>query len=178
VDNGSLRLHKFRLCFGLLMAGLVGCLPPAFAQTCQTAADMDAATRTALETTAKRYFDFAASNDVAALQQNSIPTVAASFAGIAAAVNDNHSAFATAPASPRPPFLLAVEGNAPLVRAEFLCGVFGASGQTSNSTVFVLNNLPPGNYGLVVFDVKGSEDARTLTLVLQQIATDWKLAGF
>jgi hypothetical protein len=139
---------------------------------------MDPAVRTALESTAKRYFDMAARGDSVALQQNSIAPVAANFTGIESAVKDNQSAFAGARATVRPPFLLTVEGTAPLERAEFLCGVFGKSGQTPDSAVFELHTLPPGKYAVTIIDAKGSPDARTLTLILQQAGTDWKLAGF
>ena len=150
----------------------------AHAQTCQTAADMDTSVPTALETTAKRYFEMSARGDVAALQQNSIAPVASSFAGIEAAVKENQAALSGATATVRPPFLLIVEGQEPLARAEFLCGVFGKTGQTKDSAVFVLPNLPPGKYGLTILDVNGPQGARTLTFVLQQTGTDWKLAGF
>jgi hypothetical protein len=139
---------------------------------------MDAAVRTALETTAKRYFEMAARGDSATLQQNSIATVAANFTGIETAVKDNQAEFNGAQAAVRPPFVLTAEGSAPQPRAEFLCGIFGKSGQTPDSAVFVLHNLPPGKYGVVIIDVKGSHDPRTLTMILQQVGTDWKLAGF
>src|SRR5450755_4516423 len=150
----------------------------AHAQVCQGPADMDASTRTALETTATRYLDMAEHGDVAALKQNSIAAVAASFAGIEEAVKDNHAALTGARGTVRPPFLLIVEGTQALGRAEFLCGVFGATGQTMDSAVFVLNDLPPGKYGVTIVDVNGDKGARTLTFVLQQAGTDWKLAGF
>jgi hypothetical protein len=139
---------------------------------------MDASVRTALENAAKRYFEMSARDDVAALKQNSIASVAASFAGIEAAVKENQAAFTGAKATVRPPFLLTADGPEPLARAEFLCGVFGPSGQTKDSAVFVLNNLPSGKYGVTILDVNGGHDPRTLTFVLQQAATDWKLAGF
>jgi hypothetical protein len=44
--------------------------------------------------------------------------------------------------------------------------------------VFVLNNLAPGKYGVAILDVNGAHTAMTLTLVLQEIGSDWKLAGF
>jgi hypothetical protein len=152
--------------------------PAAGGQTCQSAADMDAATRTALETSGKRYFDMAARGDTVALQQSSIPAISASFSGIEAAVKDNQAVFSGAQATVRPPYFLTADGNEPLARAEFLCGVFGKLGQTADSAVFVLNNLPPGKYGLVILDVKGSLDSRTLTLIVQPFGPDWKLAGF
>jgi hypothetical protein len=148
------------------------------AQTCQSAPDMDASVRTALENAAKRYFEMAARSDVAALKQNSIASVAASFAGIEAAVKENQAAFTGAKATVRPPFLLTADGPEPLARAEFLCGVFGPSGQTKDSAVFVLDNLPSGKYGVTILDVNRDHDPRTLAFVLQQAATDWKLAGF
>ena len=149
----------------------------AHAQTCQSAADMAAPVRTALETAAQRYFEMSARGDVAALQQNSIASVAASFAGIEAAVKENQAAFTGAKATVRPPFLLTADGPEPLARAEFLCGVFGPSGQTKDSAVFVLNNLPPGKYGVTILDVNGGQAPMTLAFVLQQAGADWKLAG-
>jgi hypothetical protein len=148
------------------------------AQICQSAPDMDASVRAALESAAKRYFEMSARGDVDALKQNSIVSVAANFAGIEAAVKENRATFTGARATVRPPFLLTADGAEPLARAEFLCGVFGPSGQTKDSAVFVLNNLPPGGYGVTILDMNGDHDARTLTFVLQQVGADWKLAGF
>jgi hypothetical protein len=150
----------------------------AHAQTCQNAADMEASVRTALEAAAQRYFDMSARGDTAALKRNSIASVAASFAGIEAAVKDNQAAFTRAKATVRPPFLLTAFGPEPLARAEFLCGVFGKLGQTKDSAVFVLNDLPPGQYAVTILDVNGGQDAGTLTFVLQQAGAGWKLAGF
>jgi len=139
---------------------------------------MDTAVRSALEATAKRYFDLSARGDTAALQQNSIASVAASFAGIEAAVKENQAAFSGASATVRPPFLLIADGPEPLARAEFLCGVFGKTGQTRDSAVFILPDLPSGRYGITILDVNGGENPKTLTLVLKQVGAEWKLAGF
>ena len=170
-------LNQRRWLWVLLLGASVGA-PLARAQTCQSAADMDASVRNALETTAKRYFDMSARGDTVALRQNSIAAVAASFGGIEAAVKDNQAAFAGASAAVRPPFLLTADGPEPLARAEFLCGVFGKSGQTKESAVFVLPNLPPGKYGVTILDANGGQNRKTLTLVLQQVGAEWKLAGF
>ncbi len=149
------------------------------AQTCSTATDMDAATRTALETTGKRLFDMAAKGDVFNLKQSAIPSLAANFAGIETAVIENKDAFSGATAAVRPPYLLKLEGNEPAARAEFLCGVFGPQGQTANSAVFVIPNLPPGTYAIDILDVTGGKKGPyTLSFVLQQIGNDWKLGGF
>jgi hypothetical protein len=161
----------------LLLLGASAC---AQGQTCQTAEDMDGSVRTALETAAKRYFEMSARGDTVALEQNSIASVVANFARIEAAVKENQGGFSGAQATVRPPFLLVVEGQAPLGRAEFLCGVFGKFGQTKDSAVFVLNDLPPGKYGVTILDVNGGPAAvtMTLTLVLEQRYGEWKLAGF
>ena len=170
------RRRWWRYLWLLLLGTSVGA-PLARAQICQSAADMDASVQTALETTAKRYFDMSARGDTAALRQNSIASVAASFAGIETAVKENQAAFTSANATVRPPFLLTADGPEPLARAEFLCGVFGKSGQTKDSAVFILPNLPPGKYGVTILDVNG-QNPKTLTLVLQQVGAEWKLAGF
>ncbi|HYL16089.1 MAG TPA: hypothetical protein VEV41_23860 [Terriglobales bacterium] len=148
------------------------------AQSCLSASDMDAATRSALENSAHRYFDMASKGDVFSLKQNSIPSLASNFGGVESAVVDNKAAFQGAQAAPRPPFLLQAEGNTPIARAEFLCGVFGTQGQTRDSAVFVLPNLPPGNYGVVIMDVNGAKGPYTLSFILQQIGNEWKLGGF
>jgi hypothetical protein len=148
------------------------------AQACFTADDMDAATRSALQAAATRYFDMAARGDAASLKQNSIPAVANDFAGIEGTIKENQTNLSGAHATARPPFLLKAEGTAPLPKAEFLCGVFDAQGQTKNSAEFVIPNLPPGNYGIVTLDVPTANSAYTVSFVLQQQGADWKIGGF
>jgi len=150
----------------------------AFAQTCLTIGDMDEATHTALTATAQRFYDMAARGDSASLRQNAIAGLATNFSGIENAVKENQANLAGVQPTSRPPFLLKVEGTEPLPRAEFLCGVFGAQGQTRDSAVFVIPNLPPGNYGIVTLDVPSPQDAYTVSFVLQQERNAWKLGGF
>ncbi|MCU1295834.1 MAG: hypothetical protein JWO91_112 [Acidobacteriaceae bacterium] len=150
----------------------------ASAQTCLTSDDMDAATRTALTNTANKYFSMAAKGDGASLRQNSIPAIASDFTGIQNVIDDNKANFSAGSASARPPYLLKAEGTAPLQRAEFLCGLFSANGQTANSSEFVIPNLPPGNYAVVILDVTTPKGPYTDSFVLQQQGTDWKLGGY
>jgi hypothetical protein len=147
------------------------------AQTCLTAGDMDEPTRATLVSTAKRYFDMVARGDSATLRQNSIASVASDFSGIETAVKDNQVNFSGVQATPRSPFLLKVEGTSPVARAEFLCGVFGRSGQTSDSAVFAIPNLPPGSYAIVILDVPTAKQPDTVSFVLQQESKDWKIGG-
>ena len=139
---------------------------------------MDEPTRTALVTTAKRYFDMAARGDSASLRQNAIASLASDFSGIETAVKDNQANLSGAQPAPRPPFLLKAEGTAPLERAEFLCGVFGAKGQTRDSAVFVIPNLPPGNYAIVTLDGVAPRAPIPCRSCCNSRATDWKLGGF
>jgi hypothetical protein len=162
---------------GIAVALLV-CSGRGLAQACFTADDMDAATRSALQATATRYFDMAARGDAASMKQNSIPAVANDFSGIENTIKENQANLAGAHATARPPFLLKAEGTAALPKAEFLCGVFDARGQTKNSAEFVIPNLPPGSYGIVTLDVPTQNSAYTVSFVLQQQGTDWKIGGF
>lgn len=148
------------------------------AQACFTADDMDAATRSALTAAANRYFDMVSRGDAASLKQNSIPAVANNFAGIENSIKENQANFSGSHATARPPFELKAEGTAPLPKAEFLCGVFDAKGQTKNSAEFVIPNMPPGTYGVVMLDVPTQASAYTVSFVLQQQGADWKVAGF
>src|SRR5713101_1248104 len=148
------------------------------AQTCLTAADMDEPARNAVVSAAKKYFDMAARGDAASLKQNAIPSLASDFGAIETAIKDNQANFSGAQANARPPFLLKAEGTAPLPKAEFLCGVFGAQGQTRDSAEFVIPNLPPGNYAIVTLDAASTQGAYTVSFVVQQQAGDWKLGGF
>jgi hypothetical protein len=65
-----------------------------------------------------------------------------------------------------------------LQRAEFLCGLFSANGQTANSSEFVIPNLPPGSYAIAIVDVTTPKGPYTASFVLQQLGTDWKLGGY
>jgi hypothetical protein len=164
--------RTFGFCLSLLL--VLAWVGSAYAESCSAAAEMDEGTRAALVNTAKRYFDMAARGDSGSLQQNSMPNVS----GFEALVKDNQANFSGAQATARPPYLLKAEGTAPIARAEFLCGVFGAQGQTANSAEFIISNLAPGNYGIVTLDVTSAKGASMLTFVLQQQGSDWKIAGF
>ena len=139
---------------------------------------MDEATASALVATATRFYDMAARGDSAALRQTAIASLESNFSGIENAVKENQAKLTGIRPVARPPFVLKAEGTAPLERAEFLCGVFGAQGQTRDSAVFVIPNLPPGNYGIVTLDAASAEGANTVSFVLQQQGNEWKLGGF
>jgi hypothetical protein len=171
------RMHRWLSQFGWVTAILL-VTTAAQSQTCETAGSIEAAARSSIEAAATLYFEMASKGDSAGLQQHSIPAVAGAFGGIEAAIKESQTTFKGAQAKVRPPFLLDAEGTEPLARAEFLCGVFNQRGQTANSAVFTLTNLPPGKYAVAIVDAQGSPNANTLTLILQQTGAQWKLAGF
>ena len=153
---------------------------PGWSETCSTASDMDPATRQAMEQAAQRYFADLAQGNSAELRQNAIASVAANFGGIEAAVKEHSGAFPGTQASVRSSFLLEALGQGTLARAEFLCGIFGPDGLTPYSVVFVLNNLPPGRYAIVILEARTKQGADTVSFVLQQeppMTGAWKLAG-
>jgi hypothetical protein len=150
---------------------------PVVAETCKEAEEIDPATRSAIESTAKSFLGMSIGGDVAGLRATSIPSLAASFGGIEQAVFDNKNGL-TGPAVVRKTYLLEVSGTAPVERAEFFCGVFGANGNTPNSAGFVLPNLAPGRYAAVIIDIHGPKGPYMLSEILQQLGGAWKLAGY
>lgn len=148
-----------------------------WSQACFTSDDMDASTRSALQAAGTRYFEMVARGDSGSLKQNSIPSLASNFTGMESTIKDNQANLTGARGTARPPFLLKAEGTAPIARAEFLCGVFGPNGQTANSAEFIIPNLPPGSYGVVMVDASGQKTPYTVSFVLQQQGTDWKIGS-
>ncbi len=161
-------IAAFILSLGLSQAG---------AQSCQMPDDMDAATKTAIPAAAQRYFDMATKDDAASLKQNAIPSLAADFAGIEATVKESQPKLAGAQGTVGKFFLLDASGAEPIPQAEFYCGVFGKNGQTANSAAFYLNNLPPAKYAVALIDSTSPKGKTMFSEVLQQVGTDWKLAG-
>jgi len=163
---------------GVLMAAVLALPGSAQAQTCLTASDMDDATREALVRAASNDFDLLSRGDAAALKQASSTSLASDFSSIEGLVQENRANLSQASASPRPPFLLKAEkpGATAAASVEFLCGVFGARGQTANSAEFVIPNLPAGSYGIVMLDAAAKTPVTATFVLLQQNAA-WKLAG-
>ena len=167
---GSLLLRVISTFFLLAGGGIQ-------AETCQTSTEMDEATRAALNAAGQRYFDLIVRGDTATLRRDAIPGVASDFSGIESTVKGHQSDLAGSRPTPRPAFLLDASGSAVIPHAEFFCGVFGKSGQTANSAVFYLNNLPAGKYGALILDASGAKTPSTVSLILQQLGSDWKLGG-
>ncbi len=167
------RRHTPLVTFAVVMASVL--VSSAAAQTCTTSADMDPGTRSALQQAGEQFFQMAARGDVASMQAQAAPSLAASFGGVTNAVNENKPNLTGAQASVRNVYLLDAPGTATIADAEFYCGVWN----TPDFTGFRISNLPPGRYAIVIDDVKGGKAPLTMLLVLNQAAGNgWKLAGF
>jgi hypothetical protein len=154
-----------------LAAGL-----PAWSQGCDTHDEIPAQARASMESAAQQAFDQAGRGDVNALRSSAIPSLQSNFGGITGAVNDNKAAFAGARSQLRATFLLDT-GPTPSADGNFVCGVFGANGQTANSAEFYIPGLPAGKYAIVIQDFIGDKGPYALTTIFQE-SGGWKLAGF
>jgi hypothetical protein len=146
-------------------------------QTCQTANDMEPGLRSAITNAGQRYFDMALKGDTVSLRQNTIPSLAADFAGVQNTIKDHQPELAGAQPNVKASFLLNAEDATLNQRAEFYCGVFGKNGQTANSAAFYLDNLPAGKYAVVLIDANSPKGRTMFSEVLQQTGNDWKLGG-
>ena len=164
------KVLKFLLPIALLATGL-----PAWAQSCTTRDDLPEQTRTGLDAAAKQAFDQASRGDVAALRSSAIPSLQASFDGIASAVTGNKAAFPGATPQIRTSFLLDT-GATPNQEGTFYCGVFGANGLAANGAEFQIPNLPAGKYGVVFQDFIGPKGPYVLSTIFQDMG-GWKLGS-
>lgn len=157
----------------LTCAAALLCAPAAFAESCSTAAEMDAATKQALQSAARSYFQYVTQGNVQGITSSAIPDIAANAQGVQGLLQEHQANLAGASASPRNTYLFEAGGTATLERAEFFCGVFNSPAKVG----FTLNGLPPGKYGLVIMDVTGSRTPYFYSFLLKQEGTMWKVAG-
>jgi hypothetical protein len=159
---------------GFFFLAVLAIAPGGLAQTCSSGADLNPATKTALETAARQYLDMSKSGDVAGLKTNAIPAITGDFGSIEQAVVTNKPYFAEGQSTVTGTYLLdASDAKAALPRAEFYCGIFNSADRQA----FFIPNLPPGLYAIVIQKVAG-KDPITLTLILQNVGGAWKLAGY
>jgi hypothetical protein len=142
------------------------------AEQCSTGQEMDAATRSGIESAVQQFYDEAAAGNTAAMQQKTIAAI--NFQGIASAVQGNKDKISGGQAQVRNEWLLDAPGTQAYERAEFFCGLFNSPQRTS----FVIPGLPPGRYAVAIQDITGSKQPFTITYVLQQDSGQWKLAGY
>jgi hypothetical protein len=150
----------------------------AFAQECSQSSEIDPSVRAAIDNAAVQYIRFASHGDVQGLRLASIPALAASFGGIQGAVTQDAGKLGDQITIRREYYLDASKATARLSRAEFFCGVFGSNGHTPSSASFVIPNLDPGLYALVLTNATGGKVPYMVTVILQNLGGQWKLAGY
>lgn len=168
------QLLRFPLRLATLLVAILGAPLGLPAQTCSSGAELDAATKSAIDSAAKQYLDMSKNGDVAGLKANSIPQITGDFGAIEQAVVTNKPYLAGGQSTISGTYLLdASQAKAPLPRAEFYCGIFNSPDRLA----FFIPNLPPGRYAIAIQKVSG-KDPITLTLVLENVGAAWKLAGY
>lgn len=159
---------------GVLVIALLAVSQVLQAQTCASGAELDAPTKTAINSAATQYFSMSKNGDVAGLKGNAIPAITGDFGAIEQAVVTNKPYFAEGQPTITGTYLLdASQAKAPLARADFYCGIYNSPDRVG----FSIPNLPPGRYAVVIQKVNG-KDPITLSLVLQDVGGAWKLAGY
>ena len=152
--------------------------PAVVAQECAQAGEIDPATRAAIDNAAGQYIQYAAHGDVQSLRQAAIPVLAADFGGVQQTVTHDKGAMGDQVTIRRDYFLDASKAGGRMEHAEFFCGVYGSNGHTPSSASFAIPNLEPGQYALVLTNVSGGKVPYMVTVVLQKLQNQWKLAGY
>jgi hypothetical protein len=154
-------------------------VPGAWAQTCSSGADMEAPTRSAIESAVSQYFQMAQQGNTAGLQSASAPD----FTDVASVVNQNKLAFTGTP-SLTSEYLLdntdtgSGSGSAGGIgkqggRSEFFCGVYNSPDRVG----FAFPALSPGLYSVVLQDVKSDKGDYSLAWILHKSGNQWRIAG-
>lgn len=150
----------------------------AVSQECSQAGEIDTAVRSGIDNAAIQFIQFAARGDVQSLRQDSIPDLASAFGGIQQAVTNDRGQIGDQVTIRRDYLLDASTAKTTIPHAEFFCGVYGANGQTPSSASFLIPNLAPGRYALVLTNVSGGKVPYMATVVMQNLQGRWMLAGY
>jgi len=146
-------------------------IPDARAATCKTESQMTPVEREALSSAARSLVRAVQSGDVQNLQSNTIPAVAADFAGIASSAQTLKPLVQQATITvDNLYFLDASTEAAGSARTDFYCG--------TPVVVLNFNGLPSGTYALALVHASGVPQPQQISLVLAKNANRWMLAGF
>jgi hypothetical protein len=177
-ENMSSSSYSARL---ILLLAITTCLlwpATTFAQECSQANEIEPALRSAIDKAASQLILNAAHGEVQSLRQGAIPALASAFDGVQRAVMHDKGLLGDQVTIRRDYFLDASKATAQLPRAEFFCGVYGSNGHTPSSASFAIANLDPGQYALVLTNVTGGKVPYMVTIVMQNLQSQWKLAGY
>jgi hypothetical protein len=165
--------HKpFRLTLVVVWAVVIcGHARRACAASCTTQAQMNAAARDTLANSAHAMLADMQSGNVQALQQNTIPSLAANFSGITNSVEQLKPVIQSATITVDNVYLLDASDNPPTPTAtDFYCG--------SPVVTVHFGQLPRGTYALAILHATGVKNPQQVSLVLSQTNGRWLMGGF
>ena len=147
------------------------CVANAGASTCKTESQSTPMERDGLSNAVRGLVRAVQSGDVQSLQSNTIPAVAADFAGIAQSAQALKPLIQQATITVNSLYFLdASMEQAGNPRTDFYCG--------TPVVVMNFNGLPPGTYALALVHASGVPQPQQISLVLAKSASRWMLAGF
>ena len=152
------------------------------AQQCTTQSKMQPADRAALVRAGLAIATAVQANDSNGVRQQTVTDVAQNFGGVANAIATTAPHLAGARFVPQSLWILdsreagaGTGANAKPVDTQFFCNLNGGA----QSTVFSLQALPPGRYGLVILDAENAQPPSQMALLLREDGVgSWKLGGF
>lgn len=143
----------------------------ALGAACTTQAQMTAAQRDALANSAHSLLADMQSGNMQALQQGTIPSLAANFTRLAGSIENLKPQIQTATITVDNLYLLDASDNpAAPADADFYCG--------SPVVSLHFGSLPRGTYALAIVHATGVKDPQQISLVLAQVNGRWLLGGF
>jgi hypothetical protein len=150
----------------------------AVAQECSQGTEIEPLAKSAIDNAALEYIQFASHGDVQSLRHAAIPALASNFDSIQQTVTHDKGLLGDQVTIRREYLFDASRATERLPHAEFYCGAFGPSGHTLSTASFAIPNLDPGQYALVLTNVAGGKLPYMVTIVLQKVQGQWKLAGY
>lgn len=156
----------------------VACSGSAHAVSCTTPSEMKEPVRSAIVTAARTIAQKSQANDVAGVKASTVPSVAASFGGIANAIQNLSPLISGATLNVTSVYdLNATDAPAGQDEIQFFCGVAANAAHVT----FTVPQLPPGHYAFATVEATGVKSPQRIALLLQQAAPPagtWQLAGF
>lgn len=144
---------------------------PAFASACTTQAQMAPTEREALANSARSLLVDMQTGNIQALQQGTIPSLAANFRGLANSIENLKPVIQNATITVDNLYLLNASDNpATPTTTDFYCG--------SPVVSLHFGSLPRGTYALAILHATGIPHPQQFSLILSQSGGRWLLGGF
>lgn len=171
------RERKLRFCARLLLAALAAglAIPAAYGDSCTTQAQMTATQRDDFSRAARMLVSDVQNGDVQGLRDDTLPSVAANFAGIANSADALKPEIQQAGLTVEALFAFeAAQAAAGTQAAQFFCSAPGST----MTVVLNFSGLPAGKYALAIVHATGVPKPQQISVILAQTPDgQWKLAG-